>query len=332
MSNTHLDIEFRMSDLKLRVHLKTIKTENALSGWNLRLYRHLRDFSVEDGFVFETVKRSAAIKAGTRSVAQDAFEDGFLNIIDDRSVCHPAVLNAGVAYIGAFWHLDPNGVKALSSIGHREFDPTAFSAKRVATFFEGLQNRYVRKRNSKYGQREEHVDVPKNAISLFFQGMAPLSTGVSKFEDFDILELLLNQTSGVPIVVKPHPLVTQKHEIDFLHDLAKQDNRLFVTDANVHDILQNSAVTISNNSTVALEGFFHKKPAILFGDSDFHHIAHRFHTGDNVLDLIGKAKNSRPAYPEFLAWYFLDQCLHLNSKKLKEKVYAIFRQHGFDTP
>ena len=48
-----------------------------------------------------------------------------------------------------------------------------------------------------------------------------------------------------------------------------------ISDANVHDILKACRATVSINSSVALEGFLHRKPAVLFGLADFHHFAGR---------------------------------------------------------
>ena len=51
--------------------------------------------------------------------------------------------------------------------------------------------------------------------------------------------------------------------------------RPMISDANVHDILKACRATVSINSSVALEGFLHRKPAVLFGQADSYHFAGR---------------------------------------------------------
>jgi capsule polysaccharide modification protein KpsS len=59
-----------------------------------------------------------------------------------------------------------------------------------------------------------------------------------------------------------------------------------ITDANIHSIIKASDVTVSINSTVALEGFMHKTPAILFGDADFHHFCGRVEAAEQFKDVL----------------------------------------------
>ncbi|KAG1713838.1 hypothetical protein GQR58_002315 [Nymphon striatum] len=101
-------------------------------------------------------------------------------------------------------------------------------------------------------------------------------------------------------------------------ELAKQDDRIRLTDANVHDILPASIATVSINSTVALEGYMHGVPAILFGKSDFHHIAQTVAEPPNFAQDLYSAMEQDIDFDRYLA-----------CGKLHEKIWARFANAGF---
>ena len=88
-----------------------------------------------------------------------------------------------------------------------------------------------------------------------------------------MLASVLNGAGDRPVIVKLHPAAKQDRERDKVRSLSKSDSQIILSDANVHDILKQAIVTVSLNSTLALEGFIHRTPVILFGQAEFHHIA-----------------------------------------------------------
>lgn len=314
---------------KIVLHLKGNDLAGDLQGWHLELYSFIRSMAENVGITMEIRARDADIRVGTRRIHDDRFEDGNLHIIDDRSVSAPNVLNAGVAYFWKFWHLDPQGVKAFSSIGDQPYDPKQMPYRRAKPFYERMRQRYVLKRMSKYGQPEEVQKFPSNAISVFLQGPYPVSSGATEFGDLTMLKMVLEQAGDQPVIVKPHPKASSCADIAEVKGLTATDERVIITDANVHDILQASCATVSINSTVALEGFLHRKPAILFGKSDFHHFAGTVSDEHSFKDVLAEELERKAGYAQFLAWYFLRNCLSLNSDNLTQQVWDRFKSAGF---
>ncbi|MAO27834.1 MAG: hypothetical protein CMN15_11770 [Roseovarius sp.] len=314
---------------KLILHLKKDDLVRGLKGAHLQLYAMLQDMARDHGIVLETRARDADIKVGTRTVDDKRFEDGNLHIIDDRSVIAANVLNAGVAYFWRFWHLDEKGVKAFSSIGDLTYDPSQVPFRRAKPFYNRLRRTYVEQRKSKYAQPEEVQTFPKQAISVFFRGAYPASSGATTLSDHDMLDIVLEQAGDRPIIVKPHPKSSTVSDIEQLVVRASEDKRLIVSTANVHDILMSSSATVSINSTVALEGFLHRKPAILFGVSDFHHFASTVSEDLTFQDALSQERERRGGYAQYIAWYFLKNCLALNSETLSAEIWHRFRNAGF---
>lgn len=314
---------------KIILHLKPGDVSTDLKGWHLRLYRSIRELCEVENIDFQIRQRDPDIRVGTRILDDNRFDDGNLHIIDDRSLQAKGVLNAGVAYFWEFWHLDPIGTKAFSSIGQATYDPEAVSVRRTQTFASNLKRRYLGKRKSKYKQPEESQTLPSNAISVFFQGKYPINAGATKHSDIDVLLATQTAVGDQPIIVKPHPLSSDATDISIVRELARQDERIVLTDANVHDILASSACTVSINSTVALEGYLHGVPAVLCGTSDFHHIARTVIDLSQLSPEFGKAVEMELDYENYLAWYFLKNCIHLNSGRLQDRFWERLAKVGF---
>lgn len=314
---------------KIVLHLKPGDVSPELNGWHLRLYKIIRNMCQSEGISFIIKARDSDIKVNTRNIRDQRFQDGNLHIIDDRSVHSENVLNAGVAYFWEHWHLDPVGTKAFSSIGDATYDPQTVSPERALGFSRNLKKRYLQKRLSKYSQPDDTQSFQPGSISVFFQGQYPINAGATQFSDIDMLRAVQNGTEDRRIVVKPHPLVSDKLDIQMALDLASQDDRIQVTDANVHDILSASAATVSINSTVALEGFMHGVPALLFGKSDFHHIAGTVSNPALFSQSLDNELRRDADYDRYLTWYFVKHCIQINNTKVQDKIWDCFERLGF---
>ncbi|PCJ04253.1 MAG: hypothetical protein COB16_19205 [Rhodobacteraceae bacterium] len=131
------------------------------------------------------------------------------------------------------------------------------------------------------------------------------------------------------VLVKPHPRASNAEDIDAVIKLARHDSRLVLTDANVHDMLAASCASVSINSTVVLEGFLHRTPAILYGKSDFHHISENVtRLGGFDLALEGALQRSG-GYAQYLTWYFRHNCLAIEAQNLESQIWRIFTTAGF---
>ena len=176
---------------------------------------------------------------------------------------------------------------------------------------------------------ESVTQVPNGAIAVFFQGSRPRIAGTTEFTDLEMLKAGLNGVTHRPVVVKLHPAAEQSYESEEVLNLASRNPRLILTDANVHDILKQAVITVSINSTLALEGFIHRKPAVLFGQADFHHFAGRVRYPDEFAKVFSQELQRDGGYAQYLSWYFQKNCLHLTSDTLEDEIWSIFESVGF---
>ena len=84
----------------------------------------------------------------------------------------------------------------------------------------------------------------------------------------------------------------------------------------------------TENSSVAVMGYFLGKPALLFGQIDFHHIA-----GSVPIQGLSQAYETingpEPDYARYLYWFFQMQALNVWRPEFAERLLARLSEHGW---
>jgi hypothetical protein len=318
----------RMPGAEIVFHLPRDYLHSYAQTAHLSLFRRIAAAYGEKGVVIRTADRRAGPFEGGPDAAAH-YGDGNLHIIDMGRVQAPGVLNAAISYMPPFWHLDPAGVQAESGIGARTYDAAQVPYARAAQFFELLRARLVQPRLSRRTQIDTVTDFPADAIAMFLQGTQPADRGLTYCSTADMLRAVVAGAQGRPVLVKPHPLGLD-HDVDVIDNLIAEGHRVHATIANVHDMIAACVATVSFNSAVALEGFLHRKPAILFGPSDFHHFCETVRDPVEFPQALDRAL-ARPSggYAQFLYWYFEQNCLNLHAPTFDAHVARIFADAGF---
>lgn len=261
--------------------------------------------------------------------AQVASDDGF-HIVDHGGHRHARVLNTGIAYVYPFWNLDPWGIRALSSIAAKVFDPAALDVAEVSAFTARLRKRLVGARASRYPQPEGRADIAQGCIAVFAQSEGHRHVDETCHLDFrTMVAALLARDDPRPIVIKPHPRDHAPETRDYLTRLAARDARVRVVDANIHDILAAAAVTVTINSATGIESMLHGVPVILCGKSDFHHAAITVTTPAAMEGAIAQALGTPWPHDAFLYWYFALNCLNAGKPSLVDDFLARIAATGF---
>ena len=134
---------------------------------------------------------------------------------------------------------------------------------------------------------------------------------------------------GRAVLVKPHPLAVE-HDAGVIARVVADGLPVTPTSANVTDMIAASVATVSMNSACAIEGFLQRRPAILFGPSDFHHLAQTVRQPDDFPRALAQVlAGPEPDYARFLFWYFARNCLNVSGAGFAQKVLAIFAGAGF---
>ncbi|MGL4322189.1 MAG: hypothetical protein ACRCS3_15130, partial [Paracoccaceae bacterium] len=105
------------------------------------------------------------------------YDDGDLHIVDMGRAWGPGVLNAAVAYIQPFWHLDAAGVQGESGIAGLPYEQGRIAYDKAAPFYEDLRRKIVVPRLSRRDQMERVSEFPAGSIAVFLQGTRPEAQG-----------------------------------------------------------------------------------------------------------------------------------------------------------
>lgn len=318
-----------MSRLRARLvfHLPARHLEDWREMRHLALFRRIAELMEPRGArIMVRDRRDGPFQGGDTR----AYDDGDLHILDTGRARGPGVLNASIAYLPPFWQLDPAGILAESSIGARPYVPASVPQKPAQAFFERLRARYPQARRSRRAQEARVTAFPKGAISVFLQGDMPLRNGLAHVAPDAMLRAVVQGAGGRPVLVKPHPLAAD-HDAAVIQRALDAGLAITPTTANVTDMIAASVATVSVNSACAIEGFLQRRPAILFGPSDFHHFAQTVRDpADFPAALTASLARAPGGYAKYLYWFFARQCLNVTAADLGPRVEAIFAQAGFD--
>ena len=258
-----------------------------------------------------------------------ASADGNLHIVEGGAVQGEGWLNTGLAYLIGFWHLDPEGIQARSSARHAGFDGAGIDKATAMQFLRRLQRQFLQPRLSRFHQpRKVETALPQGAIAVFLQGEAAWRTGNCTLPAHEMILAVCRAAGDRPVIVKPHPQV-QEHGAEVIEIARDMGATVTVTTANVHDVLRAAAVTVSVNSAVAIEGLMHRRPAILFGDSDFESLAVRAEGAGDLAHALATALGQRWPYAKMLYWYFSRHALELAAPDFDDRCFAAFTSVGF---
>ncbi len=273
--------------------------------------------------------RGGRVEIARRISAPATPADQDLHIVDNGHIRRAGYLNSATAYFHGFWHMDPSGVLANSSIGDKIFEPDLIDKAAADQFYASIVARFAVARRSRYRQPDKVSAVPEEAIAVFLQGPAPHQLGQAHCSSEAMLCAVAKAAGGRPVVVKPHPLKPDLG-IAQIERVRAKGHALIATQANVHDILAKAAVSVSINSAVAMEGFQHGKPAIVFGKSDFHHFVETVRNVDDFEHALQTALARKLDYTRALYWYFGLNCLWLEAPDFEVRLLAVFAAAGFD--
>lgn len=266
------------------------------------------------------------------ALADEIAADDDFHILNHARHPHPRVLSAGIAYLYPFWHLDPDGIRAFSSIRRQDFVPHHIDPVQAKRIFDRLVRRNVSARKSRYEQPEDIEDIPNGVIAIFLQSEGHRNVDETCYLDrWTMLDTCLAHANGRRVVVKPHPREVSIALFDRLVALQEEHPNLQISLANIHDILARADRVVTINSAVGIEAYLHQKPVILCGQTDFHHITTE---ATDTMSLAAALEQPAPNvdYARYIAWYFGQNCVDAGSDKMVDQIMAKIRATGYNFP
>jgi hypothetical protein len=235
---------------------------------------------------------------------------------------HSRALTLRKAYYYPFWRIGASAKRWKSPVAAKTFDPTTVTAKAAQQFA-----RYWRRRlfgdMGPPGQDQGFVLVALQGRLLehrSFQSASPI----------DMLQATARANPDRPVVAALHPRESySEQEMRAMSRLCAATANLEIATQTGDALLVGCTCVVTQNSSVALAGYFHAKPAVLFGRIDFHHIAANVH--DLGVDAaFAQAHQLHPDYDKYLYWFLQLNSINAGREDAEEKILAAVRNCGWD--
>lgn len=251
-------------------------------------------FDKADG---ETLLRSAARPGYAMFHMDDPFHDRALTL---RRV-----------YEYPFWAIEESAKRWEWKVARSAFDAAAVPADK-SRFFAYWAKRQFGTAPAAAG-RGGYVYVPLQGRLLAqrsFQSASPL----------EMLEQVLDHDPVRRVAATLHPKETYTQaELDALSRLEARFPRLTVSSGRMADHLRDCDYVVTQNSSAAFFGYFFRKPAVLFGRIDFHHIAANVHSL-GAAEAIRRAPQMQPDYAAYLFWFWQQMSINAGLETAEARI------------
>lgn len=242
--------------------------------------------------------------------------DGY-HLVLNQAVPGPFCLSVRKCYMEPFWRIEAVNDRWAWETAGLTFDERHVRAPYVGAFFD-------RWRGNLFGPTpittEGFVFVPlqgKLQRHRSFQSMSPL----------EMLKTLLARDAR-PVVATLHP--AEDYDDDdhaALQMLAARNPHFTLSSDPSIDLLRRCDGVVTQNSSMALTGYFARKPAVLFAEADFHHIA-RSVPRDGIDRAFADRGQDVPFAP-YLYWFFKQHAITSWSEDVHHQIAERLRQHGW---
>lgn len=297
----------------LRIYLDDIPLQRAQRG-NFNLINRIRGAFESRNFSVELRRNSAAER-----LRSAAFPGYSLFHMDDPF--HARALTLRRAYYYPFWRIEKSAKRWEWDVARDSFYPDTINGEAARKFCAAWRKRL-------YNMADAPIE-GKNMVYVPLQGRLLTRRSFQAQSPLDMLSTLIAHEPDRQIFTSFHPgEAYADEERDAIADLVKRAPNLRVVSDPMETLLANCDYVATENSSVALAGFFFRKPAVLFARIDFHHIAANVETlGAEVA--IRSAPGLSPDYDRYIYWFLQLTAINAGTESAEAQILAASRRHGW---
>ncbi len=234
---------------------------------------------------------------------------------------HDRALTIRRVYHYPFWAIEPSAKRWQWRVAQSVFGAEDVPRKAADRFYDFWQKRLFGDKPATV-ERAGFVYVPLQGRLLdhrSFQTCSPL----------DMLRTVLRHDPTRQIIATLHPKEQyEPRELAALDQLLRDHPRLTLQTGGMEALLQACDYVATQNSGVAFDGYFFAKPAVLFAQIDFHHIA------ANVTELgaeqaIRQAPDLTPDYAGYLHWFWQIMSINAGRPEADQQIRAAMARAGW---
>ncbi|MEO0677830.1 MAG: hypothetical protein AAFZ02_09765 [Pseudomonadota bacterium] len=244
--------------------------------------------------------------------------DPGLSIFHREDPFHPRALTLRQVYHPPFWTLERSAKRWEWAVAQSRFVPEKIDPDTAQSFCDRWRKRLFEGWEAK---EQGHIYVP-------LQGRIREKRSFQSCSPIDMLKTVLSFSAGRPVVATLHPRESYSDEDKAALDALSAPN-LRIAAGEMARWLPGARYVVTQNSSAAFNGYFFAKPAILFGQIDFHHIAL------NAAALRAKAAFAQverhdPDYDRYLFWFWQRRAINAGHATAEDRILNAMRRGGWD--
>lgn len=255
----------------------------------------------------------------TEAERQKAARRAGWSLFHMQSPIGPRTLCLRRAYHYPFWQIEAVAERWQFDVALARFDGALVDAAQARGFARRWREKLL---GDPAVTREGFIFVPlqgRLTEHRSFQAMSPLG----------MIRATLAADPARPVVARLHPKeVYTAADHRALAALAEANPRFQMSDAPGPGLLAACDYVVTQNSAMALSGFFLRKPAVLFAGIDFHHIAGSV-PRDGLAAAFASVAGEPPDFDAYLWWFFKRHTINGGAPEAEDQIRARFARHGW---
>lgn len=230
-------------------------------------------------------------------------------------------LNVRQAHFYPYWSIEYAKSRHAPRIAAKRFEPELIGGVLAQVFFTQMQTRHLPERPAETGMRDFAL--------VALQGRLTERRSWQYADLHGMVRAIKEQDPERLIVLKPDPKENySEQDKALISELAEIPN-LTVSNEDTDALLAACAYVVTQNSSVAFRGFLHRKQAIQFARSDFHHICQTVHTPDDAAKAFKNLRDEPPLFDKYLFWYLQMNCINAGRENAGAKIIEMVNECGW---
>ena len=223
------------------------------------------------------------------------------------------------AYHYPFWQIEATAGRGAFDVARARFDSAEIDPDMAKTFHRRLRERVLGRDDT---TQVGYVFMPLQGRILqhrSFQSMSPTQ----------MIKATLAQEPRLPILATLHPKESyDSDDLTALADLEQRFPRFRVVQRGALALLRDCNYVVTQNSGLAMNGYMLGKPAVLFAEVDFHHIAGSVPKA-GVEAAFAQAKAAPPDFAAYLYWFFKLNTINAGAPEAEDQIRVRLQRHGW---
>ncbi len=271
-----------------------------------------------------SVLRSAGFEVAFRPNSQaarlsSALRPGYAMLHMDQPT-HARALTMRRVYHYPFWQIETTTERWDWHVAKADFDPASIDPQEAQRFHGFWRRRLFP--DAPPASREGFVYVP-------LQGRLTECRSFQTASPVQMVEAVLQNDPDRLVIATFHPGESYSDkERQAIYSLAERHPRLSVKTGSMDRLLPGCDYVVTQNSSAAFNGILFEKPFILFGKSDFHHIAANV-SALGVPEAFRTVMGMAPDNAAYLWWFWQQMSINAGREGAEDKIAAALARGGW---